>query len=411
LWEAIELNIFSGGIIMLYIGIDVAKDKHDAHIMSSDGEVLCDYLSFSNSREGFNELLDQINLSCEIAQKQKVKVGIESTGHYSTNLIHFLESQDFEVLVYNPLSVCKLKEAGSLRRTKTDKNDSRYLAKMLMTVDVNPHVHLSCHIDTLKSLTRARFRLVKEIQPLKNRYRKTMHLLFPELEKFFWKMYSNSILKLLESLPSAKDIAGCNILKLTKILSENSRGRLKRDKAEELKDLAKNSIATYNRGLAFEMQLMVKRLLFLESQKEIFEEEITTIMKEINSPIMSIPGIGYVLGAVILAEIKDINAFSSSAKLLAFAGCEPSVYQSGKYVATDTPMVKRGSKYLRHALYLATYSAFLHSPSFTEYINRKRAQNKHFFVAMSHGMKKMTRVIYATLTKNIAFVEPNSVII
>lgn len=395
---------------MLYIGIDVAKDKHDAHIMSSCGEVIRDYVSFSNSDEGFRQFADIVKI-CRSNAKETVKVGIESTGHYSTNLIYFLERQGFETVVYNPLSVSKLREAGSLRRTKTDKNDARYLARLLMTEDINPHVILSYHIQTLRSLTRARYRLIKEIQPLKNRYRKTIHVLFPELEKFFCKVDLPSVLYLLERFPSAKDIANCNILTLTKTISQASYGRFKRSKAESLKELAKNSIATYDRGLAIELKLLVQRILFLNGQKEVLENEIKTVMAEINSPITSISGIGDILGASILAEIGDIHAFSTPAKLLAFAGCEPSVYQSGQYVATKTPMVKRGSRYLRNALYLATSSAFMHSSSFRTYINRKREQGKHFYVAMSHGMKKMCRVIFAILTKNITYTEPTDIII
>ena len=136
------------------------------------------------------------------------------------------------------------------------------------------------------------------------------------------------------------------------------------------------------------------------------ESEIDFVMAELNSPITSIPGIGNLLGATILSEIGDIKNFGNPDKLLAFAGCEPSTYQSGKYTATNTPMVKHGSRYLRRALYCAADMAYVNSPSFRSYIDRKRAQGKHYYVAMSHGMKKLVRIIFAVLSRNIPFSEP-----
>jgi len=390
---------------MVFIGIDAAKDKHDCHILTSEGEVLCDHFTFQNSREGFDQLLQLIR-KCTEGTDDKIKAGLESTGHYSANLLSFLKAQGFEVAVLNPLSVNRLRAAGSLRRCKTDKNDSRYIAQILFTWNSNPCRDSSYHIPHLKSLTRARFRLVKEIQPLKNRYRRLIHLLFPEFQKFFCSIYISAALGLMQTLPSAKAIAECNILTLTRILSENSRGRFKRTKADALKLLAKESIGTYNPDDAFELKLTARRIQFLEAQKLEMETEIRSVMAEINSPITTITGIGDILGAAIIAEIGDIRCFSNPAKLLAFAGAEPSTYQSGNYTATRTPMVKHGSRYLRNALYLAVKAARLHSPSFAAYLARKKAQGKHEYVAMSHGMKKMTRIIFAVLSRNSPFTEP-----
>lgn len=385
---------------MVFVGIDVAKDKHDLYAVDSDGVVLCDNFTFANSSSGFAAFLERANAW------GKIKVGIEATGHYSSNLLSFLKAHSFEVVVFNPLSVSRLRSANSLRRTKTDKNDSRYIARLLMTGVANPYQQQSYNISVLKSMTRARFRLFQEIQPLKNRFRRLLHVLFPELSGFFSNLYGNTSLSLLSALPSAKDIAECNILKLTKILSDSSHGRLKRSRADELKLLAQNSIASYNYGDAFELKQTVKRIQFLASQMSEIEKEIDSVMLELNSPVTSIPGIGNLLGATILSEIGDIKNFDNPDKLLAFAGCEPSTYQSGKYTATNTPMVKHGSRYLRRALYCAADMAYVNSLSFRAYIDRKRAQGKHYYVAMSHGMKKLVRIIFAVLSKNVPFSEP-----
>ena len=391
---------------MICVGIDIAKDKHDLHaIDSNNGLVLCDNFSFTNSADGFSALLARLSLWRN--NGDKIRVGIEATGHYASNLLSFLENHSFEVVVFNPLSVYRLRSATSLRKTKTDKNDARYIARLLMNRDANPYHHQSYHISVLKSITRARFHLVHELQPVKNRFRRLLHVLFPELPSFFSNIYGNSALQLLSLLPSAKDIAQCNILKLSKILISASHGALKRCRAEELKSLARSSIASYNYGEALELMLAAQRIIFLSSQIAQIEKQIASLMLEFNSPITSIPGIGVVLGATILAEIGDISLFSSPDKLLAFAGCEPSTYQSGNFTATNNAsMVKHGSRYLRHALYCATDMAYLHSQSMHDYIERKRSQGKHFYVAMSHGIKKLVRIIFAVLSRNIEFTEP-----
>lgn len=308
---------------MVFVGIDVAKDKHDCHAVNSDGIILCDNFTFANSSIGFAAFLELAN---SWDSPNNIKVGLEATGHYSSNLLSFLNSHAFQVVVFNPLSVSRLRTASTLRKTKTDINDSRYIARLVMTEGFSPYRNSSYHISVLKSLTRARFCLFSEVQPLKNRFRRLLHVLFPELYSFFSNIYLKTPLDLLSVLPSAKDIAECNILKLTKILSDSSHGRLKRSKAEALKQLSQNSIATYNFGDAFELKQTVQRIQFLSSQMSDIEKEIDSVMLELNSPITSIPGIGNLLGATILGEIGDVSNFESPGKLLAFAGCEPSVH-------------------------------------------------------------------------------------
>ena len=389
---------------MIFCGIDVSKDKHDCHIFNSDGEILCDNFSFPNSSEGFNSFRSLLS-DCSHNFSDNTKVGLEATGHYSTNLLNFLKQSDMSVTLFNPLSVSQSRRACSLRRTKTDSNDARYIAHLLVSDRSIPYHEQLYHISSLKSLTRTRFRLNKEIQPLKNRYRRSVHILFPELSSFFCNLYTDSCFSVLQAFPSAKDIAAANITRLTNILSSASHGRFKKDKALRLKQLAASSIASYNMGDSFELQLLIQRIIFIEKQKSLLDAEIVNVLSQLNSPITSIPGIGNVLGATILAEIGNIDNFSSPAKLLAFAGCEPSTYQSGKFVAKNTPMVKHGSKYLRNALYLATVAANISSPSFNAYIAKKKEQGKHHYVAISHGMKKMVRIIFSVLKSNVPFTE------
>jgi transposase len=389
---------------MIYVGIDIAKDKHDCYVFDSDGVVLCDNFSFENSKDGFSKFLALVSGFAKKAN-DKLKVGLEDTGHYSNNLLAFLLKSGLDVVRFNPLSVNRSRIGSTLRKTKTDKGDARYIASLLVNAKPNPNRLPEELITKLKSLCRARYRLNKEIQPVKNRYKRLLHLLFPEINNFFSSMYMPTSLNLFSALPGAKEIAACDIRTLSSVLSEYSHGKLKRTDAEALKALAKNSIACYTEGDSYELSLVALRIVFLDKQLKQIEKEIRKVMNALDSPITSIPGIGFNLGATILAEIGDIHAFSTPAKLLAFAGCEPSVYQSGKFTASKTPMVKRGSKYLRYALYLATDKACLHNPTFRAYVQKKRSEGKHHFTAMSHGMKKLSRIIFAILSKNTPFSE------
>lgn len=390
---------------MIFVGIDVSKEKNDCYLFDSNGQVLEEDLTISNSKEGFEVLKERL-LSWSENDLSKVKVGLESTGHYSESLVSYLSKLNVYIIEMNPLSVYKFRDSTSLRKTKTDKNDARYIANKLVLDDSVPYQEPLYHIKALKSLTRARFRLTKELQPLKNLYRKSIHVLFPEITKLFSDLYSNTILSLLKAYPSAKDIAKCHITKLTNLLNRESRGSIGKEKAVRIKEAAKNSIGVYDIGSAIELKQIIARIQFMGEQREELDVEIESIMKEIDSPITTIPGIGNITGATILSEIGDISNFETSAKVLAFAGAEPSCYQSGQYNATNTPMVKHGSKYLRNALYLSTMAAYMKGGQMTEYIKGKKAQGKHFYIAVSHGMKKLVRIIFAVLKTNTPYVEP-----
>lgn len=388
---------------MIYVGIDVAKDKHDCHFISNDGEILLDNLSIPNSIVGFDSLKNTIysfsngNMNC-------VVVGLESTGHYSTNLISFLNHHNIPVIVLNALSVNRFRKSCTLRSTKTDKSDARYIAKVTMLSNPKPYLDISYHILSLKSLTRCRYRLMKVIQPIKNRFRRALHIVFPEFENIF-NLSLTSSYEIIRKYPGPDAILKARKSSLESFLSSISHGRLNH-KTDALILAAKNSIGSNLYGDIFELQFICDEILFLENKLSQLECKIKDIMSQINSPITSIKGIGDIMGATILAEIGDIHNFSSPEKLQAYAGLAPQIYESGKYVGINTPMDKKGSVYLRNALYQTTKAAYVTSTYMRSYIDRKRDQGKHFYTAISHGMRKMIRIIYAVLKKNSLFVEP-----
>ena len=375
---------------MIFVGIDVAKDKHDCFAMNSDGEILIENFTFQNNSDGFNLFFNSISQFDE--SFENIKVGLEATGHYSNNILNFLTSKGFNIYVINPLQTNLYRKGQSLRKTKTDKLDARFIATMLITDNLKPYSNLSYHISELKSLVRHRFRLIEE-----------RTIIFPELEKIVWSTSQNSVLYLLNELPSVKDISECNLKHLTNILEKYSKGKYSRIKALEIRELAKNSIGTVSNSLSFELKQVIQAILFLQSQIDEIDKELKSLIEELNSPLMTIPGISYVTAAYILAEIGDINNFDSPAKLQAFAGLDPSTYQSGKFTATHATMVKRGSKYLRWALLTATRLVCMHDKTFNDYKNKKIAEGKHYFVALSHTSKKLIRVIYYLLKTNNSY--------
>lgn len=383
---------------MFLVGIDVAKDKHDCFICDSEGNVLKDVFTFSNDREGFNLLLSFMPTSSE-----NVKVGLEATGHYSLNLINFLIDNGYSPVVFNPLQINLFRKAHTLRKTKTDKIDAKLIALMLSSSDAKPHLDLSYHVMELKSLTRYRSRLKDQLARLKISLARIIEIVFPELEDCVYSINQKSTMALLHEFPSKELIANAHLTRLTNVLKDNSRGKYSKDKALEIRDIAINSIGTSSDASSFELVQTIDMINFYSSKIDELDAKIKDIMIELESPILSIPGISYNLGSIILAEIVDINRFDTPAQLQAFAGLDPATHQSGKFIATGVSMVKRGSPYLRWAILNASRLIAMRDPCFKDYYQKKRKEGKHHFVALTHVAKKLIRVIFKLLKTNSQF--------
>ena len=379
---------------MIYVGIDVAKDKHDCFITNSNGEVLYKPFTISNNREGFDTLFQRIESVSD--DFTKVKVGLEATGHYSYNLLGFLLDKGLPTYVINPLHTNLYRKSLSLRKTKTDKVDAHTIASMIMSdVNLKSYSDTSYHNKELKSLTRYRFDKVQERAKLKTSVSRLICILFPELEKLVATIHMASVYALLSEFPSAHAVASAHLTRLTNLLSESSHGRYGKDTAVMFREAARNSIGSNMPAKSLELKHTIKLIQELTSEIDEIETEIKSIMDEVNSPILSIPGINYRMGAMIIAEIGDFSRFDSPDKILAYAGMSPSTYQSGQLDNCYSHMEKRGSRYLRYALYNATKYVCHWDESFGTYLAKKRAEGKHYNVALSHATKKLVRTIYA----------------
>ncbi|MGM9569954.1 MAG: IS110 family transposase [Agathobacter sp.] len=389
---------------MILVGIDVAKDKHDCYIMSSEGEVLADAFTIPNNAIGFNTLLKTIK-SCS-KSSDKIRVGLEATGHYSYNILGFIHEQGLPVFVINPLHTNLYRKSLSLRKTKTDSIDARTIATMLMSdVVIKSYSDIAYHNEELKSLTRYRFDKVKARAKLKQSISRLVTILFPELEKLFSKLHSASVYALLSEFPGAKQIANSHLTRLKTLLENASRGRYGRDKAIEIRQAAIASIGSTMPAKSLELQHTIRMISEMDREIKEIEDAIDKIMDELHPTITTIPGIGNKMGAMIIAEIGDFSRFANPDKILAYAGFSPSTYQSGQLVNCYAHMEKRGSKYLRYALYNAAKYVCFWDSRFKEYLAKKISEGKHYNVAISHAVKKLVRVIYALNKSGKAYQE------
>lgn len=381
--------------MIYYIGIDISKYKHDFCIISNTGEIIVENSSFENNQKGFQSLLELL----KSYNKCDVHIAFEATGHYSLNLELFLIDQGYSFMKMNPLVIHQFLKARSLRRTKTDKADSLTIANYLMSVPFKPNSHLLYNIYTLKSLCRSRELLIKERSKMAVLLTNELDKSFPELKPFFGNNISATLLYILDKYKNTEHIA---LMKDYDSVKNASHGRFSYAKFAKLKELAKNSIGHHdgNSDLLISTYLALYNTFTLKLDP--IDKQISTIIKELNPRMLSIPGLGEISAATILAEYEDISNFSSPAKMLAFAGLEPSIIQSGTLLHNGK-MVKHGSGHLRYAIMNIAMVILRYSPTFYDYYLKKRSEGKSHRVALSHVCKKLIRVIYSLEKNNINF--------
>lgn len=332
---------------MIYIGIDIAKSNHFASAVNSDSEVLVNPFKFTNDNRGFDLFINTF----KDFDLSNCLVGLESTGIYGDNLTTFLFQKGFKIGRINPIQTDSLR-SSNIRKTKNDKIDTFLVCQCLQLGHYTLINEKDINIIKLKTLCRFKFDIIKSQTKAKVQLVNCLDIAFPELANFFNdNLHINSSYALLSKYPTAKIIANTRIDSLTNLLYSASRGHFKMDKAIALKSLAKVSIAMDNPAIGTQIKMLIEQIQMLQKQLDLLDIDITNIMESLNSPICSIPGIGLWLGAIIISEIGDITRFSSATKLLAFAGLDPSVRQSGNFNATNTKISKRGSKHLRYAIH------------------------------------------------------------
>lgn len=362
---------------MFYIGIDIAKNKHFGAIIDSEGKRLMKPFPIMNTAEGGKFLVEKIkSVSEDISQ---FKIGLEATGHYWIALYSFLENQGYQIAVLNPLQTHAWRKGTDIRKRKTDSIDAVLIAEFIRFHQTSSSPFSNEELFNLRQLTRFRHVLTTNIGDIKRRIVVLLDQIFPEYETIFSNTFGKSSMLLLNMFTSPKELSKLSLTKLTNLLHKASHGRLGKEKAIEIQTLANQSFGI-DFGLEsfqFQLTILLDQLNLLVQQMSNCDEKIESIIKKINSPITTIPGIGPVLGAPIISEIGHIERFPKASKLVAYAGIDASVSQSGNSFSDTTNLSKRGSSHLRRAIFQAAMSACRTDQMFQHFYEKKRKQGKH----------------------------------
>ena len=389
---------------MIYVGIDVASTKHDIVISSESGELFKKAFSIKNDLDGYKKLLSEIGSAKEFFNDLNVRIGLESTGHYSRNILHFLILARFEVMFINPLLTNMDRKAASVGKTKTDAIDAKTICMFLIRNqnDFKPYTLSSYHIDELKTLVRQRKSLKTQINKEMNLLHAYVIQAFPEYYKIFKKINSKASMEVLNRYASLSEFKRVRLETLRELIQKYSKGHHGIVEAQMIKKLPTISIGIDSLALSFSIKQTVYRLQILEDQVRLIDKEIMTNVDKSETKLLSIPGISYTTGAIILAEIGDIHRFKTDDQLLAYAGRDPSVYQSGNFEG-NYKISKRGSSILRWAIYQSAQAIVRFDPVFKTYYLKKKSEGKRHRVIIGHVTKKLLRVIRTILKNNTTY--------
>ena len=386
---------------MLFVGIDIAKRNHEASVIAQDGRVVRKAMRFANSQAGYNKFMDMVR-----GLSEPVVFGMEATGHYWLTLYTHLRNDGYTVHVINPIQSDALR-GMYIRKTKTDSIDSVIIADVIRfgrycETSVEPG-----DPQAMRELCRQRFYIIDMASDLKRKVIALLDQVFPEYEKLFSDTFGVSSMELLSQYTTPEEMLSVSSQQLAEVLEKASRGRLGAEKAVEIQDVAKNSFGIVMASGSFSLIIRqyIEQIRSLESSVDIFDIEIARLLSGFDTQLTTITGIGPTLAAVILSEIGgDIRRFSSSAKLAAYAGVDPTVKQSGDFSGTRMKMSKRGSPYLRRAIWLASTVAAFKDPAIHALYERKRAEGKDHMTVIGHICRKMISIIFAVLRDNTPYV-------
>ena len=391
---------------MFYLGIDIAKNTHVASLIDEKGKNIFKGFSFSNTTEGGESLLEIIKNHVEFSD---VIVGMEATGHYWLSVYSFLYDYNFHSIhVINPIQTDGWRKGTEIRKRKNDIIDSALIADLIRYGDFIETTLSNEDLFSLRNICRMRNYLVQSTGDLKRKIICVLDQVFPEYQTIFSNTLGTTSKQLLLDFSSPADFEELSVDVLTETLEKLSRKKIGQNTAEKLINSAKNSFGvTFSKeSFTFQLKLLIEQVKFIESQIKDCEHKIKELMEKINSPITTIPGIGPVLGAIIISEFGDISRFDKPSKLVAFAGIDATVSQSGEFEGTHNVMSKRGSPYLRKALFQAALVASNTDPVLKAYYQKKRAEGKHHKTCIGAVARKLCNIIFAVLKNDKPYEVP-----
>lgn len=390
---------------MYIVGIDIGKNHHEASIVSPEGKQIGRSLRFATTHKGADSLMSFIfknigNSPCVF--------GMEATGHYWYPIYSFLKAKGYTICVINPIQSDSLRKMY-IRQTKNDSIDSFLIAEVIRFGQFGTTSMADENILAMRQLCRYRDSVISSRTEIKLRIGTIMEQIFPEYEKQFSSLWVSTSMGILEKYLTPENIENAPIDELFEIIKDKSHNRLTKAKAISIKEAAADTfgIKIAQDAFSFQLKQLIDRMNFLDKQIEALDCQILEYYEKFDCYLHTIPGIGMIAAATILAEIGDINRFKSSSALVAFAGIDPTVRQSGEFSSTHNHMSKRGSPYLRHAIFLAATTCSFHNSPLNAYYKKKRDQGKHHLTATGAVARKLTSVIYAVLRDSKPY-EPKS---
>lgn len=380
---------------MYIVGIDIGKNHHEASIVSPEGKQIGHSLRFATTHKGADSLMSFIfnnigNSSCIF--------GMEATGHYWYPIYSFLKARGYTIYVINPIQSDSLRKMY-IRQTKNDSIDSFLIAEVIRFGQFTTTSMADENILAMRQLCRYRDSVISSRTEIKLRISTIIEQIFPEYEKQFSSLWLSTSMGILEKYLTPENIENAPIDELFEIIKDKSHNRLTKAKAISIKGAAADTfgIKIAQDAFSFQLKQLIDRMNFLDKQIEALDIEIMKYYEQFDCYLHTIPGIGIIGAATILAEIGDISRFKNSSALVAFAGIDPTVRQSGEFNSTHNHMSKRGSPYLRHAIFLAATTCSFHNSPLNAYYKKKRDQGKHHLTATGAVARKLTTVIYAVL--------------
>jgi transposase len=378
---------------MIYCGIDVAKHKHAVSLLDQRGQLIKPVFTIENTRPGFDRLTAELG-----GLSDPLLIGLEATGHYWLALYEELSRHGHSLIVLNPLQVAAYRRSG-VRKVKNDRYDAVWIADFIRIAHLPASSRDIPAILQMRELSRFRFRLTEQMGDCKRKLLTILDRVFPEYERLFSSVFIQSSRQLLKTAVSAQEFAEYDLGELSSLLHSTSRGRFGDDKAEQIQAAARASV-----GIGFlanaariEMACLLDQIDLLEEQRSRIDQVIEELMQQFPSYILTVPGIGPVLGAMILSEIGDIHRFDAPEKLVAYAGLDASVFQSGQFEGTQAHLSKRGSPYLRYAIWMAATVAAQHDPDLMAFYETKRKEGKHHNVVIGAVSRKLVARIFIVL--------------
>ena len=380
---------------MYIVGIDIGKNHHEASIVSPEGKQIGRSLRFATTHKGADSLMSFIfknigNSPCVF--------GMEATGHYWYPIYSFLKAKGYTIYVINPIQSDSLRKMY-IRQTQNDSIDSFLIAEVIRFGQFGTTSMADENILAMRQLCRYRDSLISSRTEIKLRIGTIMEQIFPEYEKQFSSLWVSTSMGILEKYLTPENIENAPIDELFEIIKDKSHNRLTRAKAISIKEAAADTfgIKIAQDAFSFQLKQLIDRMNFLDKQIEALDCQILEYYEKFDCYLHTIPGIGMIGAATILAEIGDISRFKNSSTLVAFAGIDPTVRQSGEFNSTHNHMSKRGSPYLRHAIFFAATTCSFHNSPLNAYYKKKRDQGKHHLTATGAVARKLTTVIYAVL--------------